>query len=149
MKFDKSDLVLFWGVLSLSKFLTKGLIYRFVTNPGCAFRNIWLASHSHMSLRTQVLPDFSSSNELSEKDCQISESEKLESGLKIRLNINPPTVTAQEHKVKVMEAKRVLESAVFVHVSVPPMEGPPGASRGQDLIRVYCVAGKGLHKEHY
>ena len=57
--------------------------------------------------------------------------------MKIRLNINPPTVTAQEHKVKVAhgrpmfydppkvrEAKRALESALFVHVPVEPMEGP-------------------------
>ena len=57
--------------------------------------------------------------------------------MKIRLNINPPTVTAQEHKVKVVhgrpmfydppkvrEAKRVLESALFVHVPLSPLEGP-------------------------
>jgi len=57
--------------------------------------------------------------------------------MKIRLNINPPTGTAQEHKVKVAhgrpmfydppkvrEAKRVLESALFVHVPLSPMEGP-------------------------
>lgn len=57
--------------------------------------------------------------------------------MKIKLNINPPTVTAQEHKVKVVhgrpmfydppkvrEAKRVLENALFVHVPVEPMEGP-------------------------
>ncbi len=162
MKFEKSDLIVFLGVLSLSNFLTKGLIYRFVTNPGCAFRNIWLASHSHMSLRTQVLPDFSSSNELSEKDCQIPESEKLESGLKIRLNINPPTVTAEEHKAKVVhgrpmfydppkvrEAKRVLESAFFRHVSLSPLEGPLELQENKTPIQGVLCGGKRLHKEHY